>query len=85
MIQACLHFKYSYFVCRDNAFGKPGIPTYMKVLAALKTIAFGVGAVCFTDYFQISETTIHGSVLWMFESMACGRWAVASVLAPLLV
>jgi hypothetical protein len=70
IIQVCLRFKPSYFACRESAFGKQGIPTYMKVLAALKTVAFGVGAVCFTDYFQISETTIHYSVLWMFESMA---------------
>jgi hypothetical protein len=43
----------------------------MKVLAALKTVSFGVGTVCFTDNFQVSETIIHGSVLYMmFESMA---------------
>jgi hypothetical protein len=36
-----------------------------------KAVVFGVGGVSFTDYFQISETTIHDSVLWMFESMAC--------------
>jgi hypothetical protein len=51
IIQVCLRFKPSYFACGENAFGKRGIPTYMKVLAALKTVAFGVGAVCFTDYF----------------------------------
>jgi hypothetical protein len=53
-IQACLRFKPSYFATQNSAFGKPVIPTYMKVLAALKTVAFGVGAICFTDYFQIS-------------------------------
>jgi hypothetical protein len=32
IIQACLRFKPSYFAPNKSAFGKPGIPTYMKVL-----------------------------------------------------
>jgi Plant transposon protein len=37
----------------------PNIDPKAKLLVALKTLAFGVSAIAFVDYFQIGETMVH--------------------------
>jgi hypothetical protein len=40
-----------------NVMQTPNIDPKAKLLVALKTLAFGVSAIAFTDYFQMGETT----------------------------
>lgn len=53
----------SFFLRKCNAAKIPGIYPEVKILAALKTISYGITANCFTDYFEMGETVMRETVL----------------------
>ena len=54
--------KDDYFKTRCDAVGKAGIHGHMKVIAALRTLAYGSGADSLDEILEISETVTLESV-----------------------
>jgi Plant transposon protein len=50
-----------------NVMQIPNIDPKAKLLVALKTLAFGVSAIAFVDYFQMGESTVHNCLKYFCQ------------------
>ncbi|XP_073024334.1 uncharacterized protein [Primulina eburnea] len=47
----------NYFVQKADALGRPGLKPYQKITAAMRILAYGVGADATDEYIKIGEST----------------------------
>jgi hypothetical protein len=57
MLAVCANMMSFFRETVHNMKQTPNIDPKAKLLVALKTLAFGVSAIAFVDYFQMGETT----------------------------
>ncbi|KAG6483148.1 hypothetical protein ZIOFF_059788 [Zingiber officinale] len=78
----------SYFVQRRNAVGTLGLSSLQKVTAALRILAYGVGADLMDEYVRIGETTVIKSMKLFAKAVSVriehGRENPFSCLLPVL-
>jgi NRPS condensation-like uncharacterized protein len=59
LLLVCAHHMSYFRETVHNVTNIPNIDPKAKLLFALKTLAFGVSAIAFVDYFQMGVTTAH--------------------------
>ncbi|XP_075499748.1 uncharacterized protein LOC142538276 [Primulina tabacum] len=59
----------NYFVQKADALGRPGLTPYQNITAAMRILAYGVGADATDEYIKIGESTAIESVKRFIQAM----------------